>query len=590
MALRKRKSISVKAAKKNCFEQIVPIPNEFYASNKEEDLILPKRIAIPMALVLQFMQWGAFASFFAYYSMPISYIRESTIQAEWNYGGPSWNCTPMMADDFYNMRWNYETCKTIVQPPNEKSVLHASDRTFMPADFGEFDSGFDIPTRGDAWRYYPFIGTHAFAKGVMGPALPLNSDPSLDHDGVKTAIDGIFSQLADLNTCGLDGFPQHIYRMRNDIVKHDRYIYDIFQVNLKQAVVPPPPSPPPTPPPPPFPSPPSTSHSVCCGGGDDDYDVKEPKCRDGTFMFDGNPGTRCSNFQWSASVGETIYAYDNVGIQISSTLHTPRLKDGKYYSIGDIAGDRTNKVALKKLDEYGHYYTGKDDFCTVDGTSSASACDLRTYEDTSQYTCTCTGTGSNGAQTAWNRIENCPKCCLDTVEACGGPDSECTDMCCYDCNYNGDHGFDPYGSGMPTAKDPDYAMYAYGLPAGFYENCTTTQAEAIAMFTKYNELHDPCEWAKFNGPFTCERAGPTGIGQRFSLAYANALLAYTVISATIVNIFYAKAKRRAEGKDVEEGVKEVESVDVGPRPTQPTTQIQFADGTTLTPEQIQAKV
>ena len=145
-------------------------------------------------------------------------------------------------------------------------------------------------------------------------------------------------------------------------------------------------------------------------------------------------------------------------------------------------------------------------------------------------------------------------------------------------------------SSPPTKEDPQYAFAAYGLPAGFYENCTTTQAEAIAMFTKYNELHDPCEWAKFNGPFTCERAGPTGIGQRFSLAYANALLAYTVISATIVNIFYAKAKRRAEGKDVEEGVKEVESVDVGPRPTQPTTQIQFADGTTLTPEQIQAKV
>ena len=61
MTLRKRKSISVKAAKKNCFEKIVPIPNEFYASNKEEDLIVPKGKAVPMALVLQFMQWGAFA-------------------------------------------------------------------------------------------------------------------------------------------------------------------------------------------------------------------------------------------------------------------------------------------------------------------------------------------------------------------------------------------------------------------------------------------------------------------------------------------------------------------------------------------------
>ena len=104
MALTKRKSVSVKAAKKNCLDSIVPIPNEFYAGNKEEDLIVPKARAVPMALVLQFMQWGAFISFFTYYSLPVSYIRESTIQADWNYGGPSWNCTPMMADEFYSMK------------------------------------------------------------------------------------------------------------------------------------------------------------------------------------------------------------------------------------------------------------------------------------------------------------------------------------------------------------------------------------------------------------------------------------------------------------------------------------------------------
>lgn len=589
MTLRKRKSISVKAAKKNCFEKIVPIPNEFYASNKEEDLIVPKGKAVPMALVLQFMQWGAFASFFTYYSMPISYIRESTIQAEWNYGGPSWNCTPMMADDFYNMRWNYETCKTIVQPPSEKSVLHVSDQRFMPADFGEFDSGFDIPTRGAAWRYYPFVGTPAFAKGVMGPALPLNSNPSLDHEGVKTAIDSIFSQLADLNTCGLDGFPQHVYRMRNEIVKYDRYIYDIFQVNLKQSFVPPPPSPPPAPPPPPFPSPPSTTHSVCCGGGTK-YDVEEPKCQSGTFMFNGNPGTRCSNFDWSASVGETISAYDNVGNPISSVIHTARLKESQYFSVTDIAGDRTNKVPLKKLDEYGHYYTGQNDQCA----DSGSVCTFLTWSDTNPGTCNCLDGSGSQATTAYDRVENCVKCCDEA--ACGGPDTECNpELCCWGCydafgSHSSSSSSSAGGNYMPAAKDPQYASVAYGLPAGFYENCTTTQAEAIAMFTKYNELHDPCEWAKLNGPFNCERAGPTGIGQRFSLAYANALLAYTVISATIVNIFYAKAKRRAEGKDVEKGIEEVEFVDVGPRPAQPTTQIQFADGTTLTPEQIQAKV
>ena len=53
---------------------------------------------------------------------------------------------------------------------------------------------------------------------------------------------------------------------------------------------------------------------------------------------------------------------------------------------------------------------------------------------------------------------------------------------------------------------------------------------------------------------------------------------------------YAEMERMKAEAEAEESIKEVESVDVGPRPTQPTTQIQFADGTTLTPEQIQAKV
>ena len=180
------------------------------------------------------------------------------------------------------------------------------------------------------------------------------------------------------------------------------------------------------------------------------------------------------------------------------------------------------------------------------------------------------------------RVENCGKCCLDDDDTCGMKDPEtCNpDLCCFDCGMMDSYGHGSSSSssssgptGPPTIADATYAEYAYGLPEGFYENCTTTQAEAIAMFTKYNELHDPCEWTKFNGPFNCERAGPTGIGQRFSLAYANALLAYTVISA--------KAKRRAEGKDVEQGADEVEHV-----PTEPTTQIKYADGTTFQPPKV----
>lgn len=102
--------------KRPCLEKIVPIPPEFYAGNKEEDLIIPKQQSIPMSILLQFMQWGAFISFFAYYSLPPSFICESTIQAEYDYGGASWNCTPMMADDIHALRWNYDTCTSLVQP------------------------------------------------------------------------------------------------------------------------------------------------------------------------------------------------------------------------------------------------------------------------------------------------------------------------------------------------------------------------------------------------------------------------------------------------------------------------------------------
>ena len=181
--------MSIKAAKKNFLEKVVPIPQEFYAGNKEEDLIIPKKQIIPMAVVLQFMQWGAFVAFFTYYSLPPSYIRESTIQAEWDYGGASWNCTPMMADSYYSMRWNYDTCKLLVQEPSETTVRSVADVSFTTDEGHSMgDPGLDIPSTGDVWRYYPFTGTPAFAKGVLGPAIQHLNNPSLDAAGQRSKI------------------------------------------------------------------------------------------------------------------------------------------------------------------------------------------------------------------------------------------------------------------------------------------------------------------------------------------------------------------------------------------------------------------
>ena len=310
--------------------------------------------------------------------------------------------------------------------------------------------------------------------------------------------------------------------------------------------------------------------SVCCGGGTT-YDDEEPECKRGVFQHNGAT-TQCSNFDWPASVGEVFY--DDASNEI---IHTARKKSGKYYSVNDDAGDRTNQVALTKLNQYGYYQTGLNDKC-VEGDKSGSpftvtttACTFRSYSDTTD-TCVChdgtydgtTNTCSGGDPTTcasthnYQIVENCKKCCKEDEASCGGPNNECNpDLCCWGCD-----GYSSSYDYMPSYDNPMYATYMYGLPEGSYYTCNTTQAEAIAMYKKYNEMNDPCEWAKHNGPFNCERAGPLGVGQRFSLAYANALLAYTLVSAAIVNIFFAAQKRKAEGKDVEHGADEEEFTEV----------------------------
>mmetsp|Transcript_8384 Transcript_8384/g.31323 ORF Transcript_8384/g.31323 Transcript_8384/m.31323 type:complete len:146 (-) Transcript_8384:156-593(-) len=113
--------------------------------------------------------------------------------------------------------------------------------------------------------------------------------------------------------------------------------------------------------------------------------------------------------------------------------------------------------------------------------------------------------------------------------------------------------FDPNNLNLPR-----YAEVMYGLKQCFYVECSVTLAEAIAMFAAYYDAHDPCSFTKINGPYTCENAAPLGVAQRFSLAYANALLAYTIVSAAIIHIFFGAAKRKAEGKDVNSGDPDVE--------------------------------
>jgi hypothetical protein len=519
-----KKSVSVNAMKKTFLERILPIPQEFYAGNKEEDLIIPKKQIIPMAIVLQFMQWGAFIAFFTYYSLPPSFIRESTIQADWDFGGSSWNCTPMMAHGYYATRWNYATCQGFVQPPSETTVTLSQN---VKPDPGAPDG----EVSGPAWRYHPFHGTGTGAKAVLGPAEKYMADPSLTEDAVSEKIRQVIDPVKELNACGLDGFLQQAYSFKSGLVKDEGFTFDIYSPNLALTSTPPPPAPPPPAP---------ATVSVCCGGTT--YLDDEPSCQRGVFEVSG-ARTQCSNFENTVFVGDDIDGIAHTNRYVTANM----IYDKGFENQGAWVTHKQNDDDIAAQDpNVNSGATWADTNEGIDETDSAQY-------DSSSFEYIYRWTGSDGER---QPIYNCIRCCTDVDCGACCQDNSCAAASCCDCG--GDMWIDPEDD--PT--NPEYFTLNYGLPAGHYEDCETTQAEAIAMFKSYLERHDPCEWTKHNGPFNCERAGPLGVGQRFSLAYANALLAYTLVSAAIVNLFFAAQKRKAEGKDVEEGEGEEEFTEV----------------------------
>ena len=81
------------------------------------------------------------------------------------------------------------------------------------------------------------------------------------------------------------------------------------------------------------------------------------------------------------------------------------------------------------------------------------------------------------------------------------------------------------------------------------ELCEVTEAEALAMFKLYFDSTFVCQYAKSGAPFACESSTPLPISQRFSLAYANSLLLYTVFSAICVKIFFAAKKEQPDKEE-----------------------------------------
>jgi len=152
--------------------------------------------------------------------------------------------------------------------------------------------------------------------------------------------------------------------------------------------------------------------------------------------------------------------------------------------------------------------------------------------------------------------------CYDDVGGGGAPSADdlCADCFAFELGDDGMYDFSnaptldatqmygPGGEVLDLTSLSDYAWFEEGAE---YEPCTISKEETLTMFEKYLSTHDPCLWAQHNSPYMCTKSGPPAPSAVFSLAYANALLAYSIFSAVCVQIFFASSKKKKAAAEAE---------------------------------------
>ena len=138
--------MGIKKRVKSLGEKLIPISPEFYDTERDEDLVAPKNVLLPFNMFLMCSQWIAFAAMMWYYASPVNNVRISTIQSDWNYKAPAYNCTPLMEDSVWNNRFSFDTCMSLALPPKASDPA-ADDDTVV----------WDAVKNG--WKYIPYPHT-----------------------------------------------------------------------------------------------------------------------------------------------------------------------------------------------------------------------------------------------------------------------------------------------------------------------------------------------------------------------------------------------------------------------------------------------
>ena len=144
----KEKVIAAKSqVSRSCLQSLIPIGDKFYDDKRDEDLVAEKSVVVAFNTVLFAAQVLALVAFLIYYSVPASYVRDLTIQVEWDYGAPGYNCTPMMANQYWSSRLNYDTCKLYEEAPSATNInATGTGWTYKPFPFYTKKAGIPITT------------------------------------------------------------------------------------------------------------------------------------------------------------------------------------------------------------------------------------------------------------------------------------------------------------------------------------------------------------------------------------------------------------------------------------------------------------
>jgi hypothetical protein len=125
-----------------------------------------------------------FGAFLWYYSSPLTEVTTISIEPDYDYGGSAYNCTPLIADTHYGVRFNYDTCTELISDPSTTTVVSKTIAT------------------GTVWTYYPFIDIVDMGVNMPGAFVSYYHSDLADQDSNGTAI---FNQLKSLNDCASQG-------------------------------------------------------------------------------------------------------------------------------------------------------------------------------------------------------------------------------------------------------------------------------------------------------------------------------------------------------------------------------------------------